>query len=247
MEGPALYSLVEKTNGAKLSRLLIDGGTKMLRKVFKSYHSPANLVAALNSNYIILNKLLKKRVLHKTQWDQLFPPAGGGVPDSNTFDITLLFVLLTNICGLHPPPSGWHTKPAPTDLSLEANLARMKYFRNELHGHVTTIGLDTATFTALWNEISAVLVALGHDQAEIDRLKAECGGEEDYLNVLFEWANSEEEIKSQLNEVTGTQNKTRKAVEEVRQILLKKTFNKNVNGTTKDNDSDEILKNPSKV
>lgn len=244
MEGPVLYSSVEKTNGAKLIRLLIDGGTKVLRKVFNGYHSPANLVAALNSNYITLNNLLKKRVLHKTQWDQLFPP-GGGVPDSNTFDITLLFVLLTNICGLRPPPSGWHTKPPPADLSLEANLARMKCFRNELHGHVTTTDLDTATFTALWNEISAVLVVLGHDQAEIDRLRAECCGEEEYLNVLFEWANSEEEIKSQLNEVTQAQNKTLKAVEEVRQ-MLKKTVNKNLNGTTKDNDSDEILKNLAK-
>ena len=245
MEGPALYSSVEKTNGAKLSRLLIDGGTKVLRKVFNSYHSPANLVAALNSNYVTLNNLLKKRVLHKTQWDQLFPPGGGGVPDANTFDITLLFVLLTNICGLHPPPSGWHTKPPPTDLSLEANLARMKYFRNELHGHVTTTGLDTATFTVLWNEISAVLVVLGHDQAEIDRLKAECGGEEDYLNVLFAWANSEEEIKSQLNEVACVQNKTRKAVEEVSQ-MLKKTVKANSKRMTKDNVSDEILKNLAK-
>ncbi|XP_068693555.1 uncharacterized protein [Montipora foliosa] len=245
MEGPALYSSVEKTNGAKLSRLLIDGGTKVLRKVFNSYHSPANLVASLNSNYVALNNLLKKRVLHKTQWDQLFPPAGGGVPDANTFDITLLFVLLTNICGLHPPPSGWHTKPPPTDLSLEANLARMKYFRNELYGHVTTTGLDTATFTVLWNEISAVLVTLGHDQAEIDRLKAECGGEKDYLNVLFEWADCEEDIKSQLNEVTRVQNKTLKAIEEVSQIL-KETVNINPNRTTKDNVSDEILKNLAK-
>lgn len=108
----------------------------------------------------------------------------------------------------------------------------MKYFRNELHGHVTTTGLDTATFTALWNEISAVLVVLGHDQAEIDRLKAECGGEEDYLNVLFEWANSEEEIKSQLNEITRAQKKTHKAVEEVRQ-MLKKTVNTKLNRTQK--------------
>lgn len=103
MERPALYSSVEKTNGAKLSRLLIDGGTKVLRTVFNSYHSPGNLMAVLNSNYLILNGLLKKKVLYKSQWDQLFPP-GGDAPDSNTFDITLLFLLLTNICGLalHP-------------------------------------------------------------------------------------------------------------------------------------------------
>ena len=244
MERPALYSSAEKSNGAKLSRLLIDGGTEVLRKLFDSYHSPANLVASLNSNYFTLSSLLKKKVLHKTQWDQLFPP-GGGVPDSKTFDITLLFVLLTNICGLYSPPSGWHTKPPPGDLSLEANLARIKCFRNELHGHVTTTGLDTVRFTALWKEISAVLVDLGYDQAEIDRLKAECSGEEEYLKVLFEWGDSEEEIKSQMKEVTQAQIKTLKAVEDVRK-MLKTTANKNLSGTVKDSNSDEILKNLAK-
>jgi len=122
-----LVSSVEKTNGAKLSRLLIDGGTTVLRKIFDSHHPPANLLADLNANYHTLNNLLRRRVLHKPQWDLLFPP-GGATPDSNTFDITLLFLLLTNICGLSPPPTGWLTKPPASDTSLEANLARIKVF-----------------------------------------------------------------------------------------------------------------------
>ena len=144
-----LASSPEKTNGNKLSRLLIDGGTTVLRNVFDHYHPPGNLASDLNSNYSILNNLLRKRVLHKHQWDKLFPP-GGGVPDSNTFDITLLFLLLTNICGLSPPLTGWHTKPSPGDNSLEANLARVKFFRNELYGHVTSTAFDAAIFSSLW-------------------------------------------------------------------------------------------------
>ena len=178
-----LASSPEKTNGNKLSRLLIDGGTTVLRNIFDHYHPPTNLASDLNSNYFILSKLSRKRVLNKHQWDKLFPP-GGGVPDSNTFDITLLFLLLTNICGLSPPLTGWHTKPSPGDNSLEANLARVKFFRNELYGHVTSTAFDAAIFSSLWQEISAALLSLGLDQAEIDRLKAESGGEEDYLDAL---------------------------------------------------------------
>ena len=195
-----LASSVEKTNGAKLSRLLIDGGTMVLRNIFDGYHPPANLQANLNANYGTLNDLLRRRVLHRPQWHLLFPP-GGATPDSNTFDITLLFLLLTHICGLSSPPSGWHTKAAASDTSVEANLARIKFFRNELYGHVTTTGIDKATFSALWQEISAVLVALDLPQAEIDRLKAEHSGEEDFLDVLFEWAESEKDIKSQLRDI----------------------------------------------
>ena len=125
-----LDSSPEKTNGNKLSRLLIDGGTTVLRNIFDHYHPPAILAAGLNSNYFILNNLLRRRVLNGRQWDKLFPPCGG-LPGSNTFNITLLFLLLTNICGLSPPLTGWHTKPSPGDNSLEANLARVKFFPNE--------------------------------------------------------------------------------------------------------------------
>ena len=221
-----LASSVEKTNGAKLSRLLIDGGTTVLRKIFDGHHPPANLTADLNANYPILNSLLKKRVLHKTQWNKLFPP-GGVTSDSKTFDITLLFLLLTHICGLTPPPSGWHTKPPSSDTSHEANLARVKFYRNVLYGHVTTTGVDTPTFSALWNEISRVLLSLGLDQAEVDRLKAEKGGEQDYIDVLIEWADSEEDIKSQLKNIHQVQSQTHQAVQDVRlaQVKTQKTVN----------------------
>jgi len=195
-----LASSEEKTNGAKLSRLVIDGGTTVLRNVFNHHHPPANLAADLNANYSTLNNLLRRRVLNRQQWEKLFPP-GRAAPDSNTFDITLLFLLLTEICGLSPPRTGWHTKPPPGDNSREANLARVKYFRNVLYGHVTSTGVDTYSFSVLWQEISAVLVALGLQQSEIDRLKAERGGEEDYLDALHDWADREIDVKTQLKEL----------------------------------------------
>ena len=209
-----LASSVEKTNGAKLSRLLIDGGTTVLRKIFDGHHPPANLIIDLNANYPILNNLLCRRVLNGHQWDKLFPP-GGVPPDSNTFDITLLFLLLTKICGLTPPPSGWHTKPPSSDTSHEANLARVKFYRNILYGHLATTGVDTSTFSALWTEISGVLVSLGLDQAEVDRLKAEKGGEQDYIDVLIEWAVREEDIKLQLENYRQTQAKIQQSAEEL--------------------------------
>ena len=178
----------------------------VLRNIFDHYHPPVNLASDLNFNYSVLTNLLRKRVLNGHQWDKLFPP--GGVPDSKTFDITLLFLLLTNICGLSPPLTGWHTKPSPGDNSLEANLARVKFFRNELYGHVTSSGVDATSFSTFWHEISTALIFLGLDQAEVDRLKAEKGGEEDYLDALIEWADSEEDMKAQLKEIRKFQTKT---------------------------------------
>ena len=192
----------------------------MLRNIFDHYHLPVNLASDLNFNYSVLKNLLSKRVLNGHQWEKLFPP-GGGVPDSKTFDITLLFLLLTTICGLSPPLTGWHTKPPPGDNTREANLARVKFFRNMLYGHVTSTGVDATSFSSFWHEISTTLHSLGLDQAEINRLKAERGGEQDYLDVLIEWADSEEDIKEQLKYIRQSQNKTEETQLKLSEIQCK--------------------------
>ena len=198
-----LASSVEKTNGNKLSRLLIDGGTTVLRNIFDSYHPPTNLAASLHAKYSILIDLWCKKVLKKSQWEKLFPP-GGGHPNSKNFDITLLFILLRNICPLHPPLSGWDRMPPVSDTSFEANLARIKYYRNELYGHVTTTGIQTSVFDVKWREVSSVLVSLGLNQSEVDRLKREpCG--QDYISAVTEWMKNDEEIQFQLKDLRTKQ------------------------------------------
>ena len=62
--------------------------------------------------------------------------------------------------------------PSETDLSVEANIVRIKIFRNELcHGISTSIPNDK--FQDKLHMISQSLVALGLDQKEVDRLATE--------------------------------------------------------------------------
>ena len=224
-----LASSVEKTNGNKLSRLLIDGGTTVLRNIFDYYHPPANLAASLSSRHIhpILTRLRHRNILNGIQWDKLFPPPGGGTPNSINFDITLLFLLLRNICGLSPPLSGWDRMPPASDTSFEANLARMKYHRNVLYGHVTSTGIQTSVFDVKWQEVSSVLVSLGLSQSEVDRLKREpCG--EDYVSAVTEWMKNDEEIQFQLKDlltkqqqVLQTQQEDQRTLNDTHQIVGK--------------------------
>ena len=55
-----LVSSEEICNGAKLRRLILDGGTPALRRVFDGFHPPANPAADLNANRPILNNLFRK-------------------------------------------------------------------------------------------------------------------------------------------------------------------------------------------
>ena len=163
----------EKTNGTKLARLLIDGGTQALRNVMESFiHPPSTLQIMLNNNKATLANLKSRRKLYDSQWEKLFPPSGGP-PDVNTFDITLLHLLLREICpALIEPATGWHEMPAKTDHSREAEIVRIKCLRNSLCQSIST-GVPNGEFEDKWNTISYSLVTLGLDQLEINRQKTE--------------------------------------------------------------------------
>ena len=174
-----LVSSEETCNGDKLRRLLLDGATPALRRVFDGFHPPSGLAAALNVERQTLETLLKKHVLTKTQWNQLFPTDGVSV-DSGAFDISLLTVLLTNICGLHPPRTGWNDKPPSSDTSRAANIVRLRRYRNLLFHPANGSAVSSQDFEVYWQEIAGALVAFGEDIIAIDTLKAEPGG----INVL---------------------------------------------------------------
>ena len=159
----------ETTNGTKLRRLLVDGGTQALRNVLESFiHPPSTLQDILNDEK---NKAARKK-LDKNQREKIFPPSGG-LPDFNAFDITLLHLLLCELCPtLKEPETGWYKMPKQDDHSREAEMVRIKLFRNELcHGSSTSV--SNADFEDKWEIISHSLIVLEINQQEIERLKTE--------------------------------------------------------------------------
>ena len=216
----ASISLEEKANFTRLSRLLVDKGTEALRNTLDAIHAPPNLPAVLNGNKITLLRL-KPRVINNTQWNLLFPPSGHP-PDSKTFDVTLLTVLLRNLSGFPPPATGWNTMPPGTDNSLQANITRIKLFRNQVYGHVTSTEVDKTTFHNLWQEISKALVDLKIPQKEIDDLKTcPLGPEEEiYWQSLKEWVlKDEEQCKNILDGLSRMQNQQKDDMQLLRHMI----------------------------
>ena len=181
----------ETINGTKLMRLILDGGTEALRNVFRGIH-PGNLQVVLRSNKHILSKL-KGRIINQKQWDKLYPTTPKK-PDINEFDITLFCVLLRNICGLSPPSSGWDIMPSPSDHTREADIVRIKLFRNVRFGHISKTAVSTADFKTFWVEISLPLVRLGIDQNEINRLENEECGEKEKIRIFNELKENDDKI-----------------------------------------------------
>ena len=236
-----LGSSDEKSNGFKLMRLIVDGGTEALRNACRKSH-PGNLQVVLSCtcspttscNQHILSRLRSRpKRINDDQWEKLYPPTSNP-PNINDFDITLLSVLLRNVCGLSPPCLGWDKMPNVSDHSIEADIVRIKLFRNERFGHIPNTSVSTADFKSFWAEISSPLVRLGIDQSEIDRLENEQCGEEEVERVLKEWKKCETEIMNVLSEYGNVLNEHRKVLKEIKD---------DVKGLRKDEESrsDDIL------
>ncbi len=202
---PIASSTKETTSYARLCRLLVDIGTQALRDTFDTIHSPANLHAVLAGSITTLQPLRARKIINPIQWGKLFPAIPTSV-SSRDFDTTLLMVLLRNLCGLIPPLTGWDALPAVTDLGREADIARLKYFRNTVYGHAENASVDDATFNDYWRDIRDTLVRLGgvRYEAAIDDLRNECMDPEvqdHYKELLSQWKKDENNIKEQLSEI----------------------------------------------
>ena len=113
---------------------------------------------------------------------------------------------MRNICGLAAPATGWDAIPAATDVSLKADIARIKYFRNTVYAHAEHASVDDARLNKYWSEIRDALVRLGGVayRAAVDNLETECMDsdvEEHYKELLQQWKNDEDNIKDELKEI----------------------------------------------
>ncbi|XP_046857746.1 uncharacterized protein LOC124451161 [Xenia sp. Carnegie-2017] len=208
----SVLSRNKKTKGFKLMRLIVDVGGEALRITLRKQLSGTDLFNVLNKkeNY---NKLLllKDKQIKEHQWDLLYPPPPI-LPNENKFDITLLCILLRNICGLKPPRDPiWTSVNDPTDYSTEADITRIRLLRNDRFAHLPSTSVSSNDFENFWVEISEPLVRLGTRQKEIDRLKNELFSNEECERILREW----DRLKSDLTDIKTDQRGIKKTMEGV--------------------------------
>lgn len=77
------------------------------------------------------------------------------VPDSKTFDVTLMMTLLRNLTPMTPPAGGYDILPPTIEVTPGADLARIKHYRNYL-AHLDDRKIDIAFFTVAWTDITDV-------------------------------------------------------------------------------------------
>ena len=218
---PTFPTSRETTNYARLCVLLVDVSSQVLRGTFDRIRPRGRLDSVLGTppTSDMLKSLLKRKVLNPSQWSILYPAIKSSV-SSEKFDITLLMVLLRNICGLTPPAAGWDALPSPTDVNCEDDLARIKYYRNTVYGHAAQASVDDANFNNYWMKISDTLVRLGGAvyEAAIDGVKYDCMDpemEEHYIELLKQWKMEEDRLKDKLDDVEAKVDELKASVNKI--------------------------------
>ena len=138
------------------------------------------------------------------------------------YDISLLCKLLRSICNLTAPVTGWDNLPIISDHSREADLVRIKYYRNEIYGHSPNMEITYTDFQRLWTEISGALlrIAGGISSAKRDEWKKSIenffrealtpDAQENVIQLRL-WYKHDMETKDKVEELT----------EEVKQMKIK--------------------------
>lgn len=134
-----------------LARLLINGGTRLLREKFDSIHKPENLQLTLNDP-AIKTKLIGIATVH--EWHRLYPQDPAKQVSSGDFDLWLILKLFRIICGLSPPVTGWYTMPH--GISFEDDLGRIEHYCASVYNEK----MPDARFKYLWRAISELILRI---------------------------------------------------------------------------------------
>lgn len=143
----------ETTNFARLAMIIFGPCTDVLRDVLMKEIKPADLTNKVK--LFISNYPKNKKPPINTQQEQLVY-AG----DYSKFDITLLYMLLRNVSGIPPHSKKWGNAPNPPDISVSANIERIREIRNKYYGHATNCSLSPSDFKQICTTIHQIVKKL---------------------------------------------------------------------------------------
>ncbi|XP_069103247.1 uncharacterized protein [Argopecten irradians] len=153
-------SQTETTNFARLSRLVLDVCSDILRDVLDTHIPLPGLHAILKSQKHNLRQKLKSR-----QLSILYPPGNVFPGTLEDLDFSLLYSLVRNLQGINisPHAKGWGREPDAADRSLAANIDRLRVQRNEAHGHLKRASLSNTDFRRIWGIIRQCISEIEQD------------------------------------------------------------------------------------
>nr|XP_022301233.1 uncharacterized protein LOC111109424 isoform X2 [Crassostrea virginica] len=127
--------------------------TDQFKDVLCSYVAPASFPDIIEREK---SRLLPS--LTEPQRKLILPNSGVYVANYDDMDISLLYILLRDVCKIQAHKWGWGNTPDSADRSVSANIERIMLARN--HCGCIIGGMSNTEFNQVWSEIKAAVVDL---------------------------------------------------------------------------------------
>lgn len=141
-------------NFSRLCQLILTICSELFRDVLSHYISPTDLRSMLDKNKT------KLKTMNNDQKKLIYPATGGASLAAKDLDISVLYTILRNICGIPPHKSGWGNHPLKGDSSIAACIEIIRIQRNRVIGHSTNGKVDDVQFQSCWNELRDAVVEI---------------------------------------------------------------------------------------
>lgn len=119
-----------------------------LKDILDRHIEPVDLLNKINSCSTLKLSQQQKKICC------ILPPK---LPDYNTFDVTLLYTLIRNLCSLPCPAQGWGKDPKTTDIQISDDIERLRLFRNNYFAHATSAEISENDFKNIWSNLNQVI------------------------------------------------------------------------------------------
>lgn len=118
-----------------------------------------NLIKPVDLHNEILKSSTLKIGKNKLRPNQLqicdiLPP---DVPDYHTFDVTILYTLIRNLCPSLKPTKGWGIDPDARDTKIGDDIERLRLLRNNCFAHAYSTEIPDQEFEDLWKNVKSVI------------------------------------------------------------------------------------------
>lgn len=140
---------------ARLCQLIMTICSDLLRDVLSRYIKPADLRSELDNNRRKLEK-----IMNAAQKDLIYPASGSSAITAKDLDISVLYILLRNICNIPKHKNGWGKPPKKGGKSIAACIEKIKNERNLISGHSTAGAIEDNEFQNHWTELRDAIVEI---------------------------------------------------------------------------------------
>lgn len=152
MASSAYIATEEITNANRVSRLLTGPCADQLKDLLRFYVPPSKFPE-------VIKKFRLPGFMSVNHRKLILPKSGAYKGDYGDMDVTLLYTILRNMCGIKEHRAGWGEKPPASDRSVSANIERIRLARNQC-GHSSGGLLSNADFNQIWSSVRASVVDL---------------------------------------------------------------------------------------